>query len=59
MITELSIENFKCFQNKETFIFSKINLLTGINGRGKSSLLQSMLLLSQTFNAKKNPQHLC
>lgn len=58
MIKEVSIKNFKCFENEEKFHFSKLNLLTGINGRGKSSLLQSLLLISQTFIKKKNPQQL-
>jgi predicted ATPase len=58
MIKEVSLENFKCFENKEKFYFSKLNLLTGINGRGKSSLLQSLLIISQTFTKKKNPQQL-
>lgn len=58
MITEISLENFKCFRNKETFTFSKLNLLTGINGHGKSTVLQSMLLLSQTFRKLRSPQHL-
>lgn len=48
MIKDIQIENFKCFQNSKKFEFSKLNLLTGINGRGKSSLLQSILLLSQS-----------
>jgi predicted ATPase len=48
MIKELQIQNFKCFSNSTPFEFSKINLLTGINGRGKSSLLQSFLILSQS-----------
>lgn len=48
MIKELQIQNFKCFSNSIPFEFSKINLLTGINGRGKSSLLQSFLILSQS-----------
>ena len=48
MIKELQIQNFKCFRSSNSFEFSKINLLTGINGRGKSSLLQSMLILSQS-----------
>jgi predicted ATPase len=56
MIKDVSIENFKCFENEEKFHFSKLNLLTGINGRGKSTLLQSLLLISQTFIKKKNPQ---
>jgi predicted ATPase len=58
MIKEVSIKNFKCFENEVNFHFSKLNLLTGINGRGKSSLLQSLLLISQTFIKKKNPQQL-
>lgn len=58
MITEISIDNFKCFNNNETFTFSKLNLLTGINGRGKSTLLQSMLLLSQTLRQMNTPQRL-
>lgn len=48
MIKELKIQNFKCFQHAKTFEFSKLNLLTGVNGRGKSSLLQAFLILSQS-----------
>lgn len=48
MITSLEIKNFKCFKELTKFNFSKLNLLTGINGRGKSSVLQSLLLLSQS-----------
>ena len=48
MIKALQIQNFKCFQKSKPFEFSKLNLLTGINGRGKSSLLQTLLLLSQS-----------
>lgn len=52
MIKELQIQNFKCFQDSPQFSFEKLNLLTGINGRGKSSLLQTFLILSQS--ARKN-----
>jgi predicted ATPase len=48
MIKEIQIQNFKCFQQSRRFEFSKLNLLTGINGRGKSSLLQCFLVLSQS-----------
>jgi len=54
MINEISIQNFKCFQTDTKFKFSKINLLTGINGRGKSSLLQAILLLSQSARKNEN-----
>lgn len=53
MIKGLQIQNFKCFRDSPFFSFSKLNLLTGINGRGKSSLLQAFLILSQS--ARKNP----
>src|SRR3989339_911008 len=49
MIISTKLKNFKGFQNEITFPVSKINLLTGINGRGKSSFLQSILLLRQSI----------
>lgn len=48
MLTSISLQNFKCYKDKTTFPLSKINLLTGINGKGKSTFLQSMLLFKQT-----------
>lgn len=55
ILSSITVENFKVFKNETTFPLSKINLLTGINGRGKSSLLQTILLLRQSF---KNETHL-
>jgi predicted ATPase len=49
MIQTISVKNFKIFKNKTTFPLSKLNLLTGINGRGKSSFLQSLLLIHQSY----------
>lgn len=48
MIRKLQINNFKCFRSSPEFEFSKINLLTGINGRGKSTVLQAILVVSQS-----------
>jgi predicted ATPase len=39
MFNEIKLTNFKCFQGEVAFPLSKINLLTGINGRGKSSFI--------------------
>lgn len=47
MLEYISFDNFKCLSNK-TFALSKINLFTGYNGRGKSSVMQMLLLLSQS-----------
>ena len=54
MIKEISLKNFKCFKEETVFPLSKINLLTGINGRGKSTLLQSLLLMRQTIEHNVN-----
>ena len=49
MIKQLKIENFKCFDAETTFDLSKVNLFVGYNGRGKSSVIQSFLLLCQSI----------
>ncbi|MBF0136114.1 MAG: DUF3696 domain-containing protein [Magnetococcales bacterium] len=54
MPTHLTIRHFKCF-NRETFHFRNLNLLTGINGTGKSSVLQAMLLFRQSFEMGISP----
>lgn len=49
MIEKISIENFKLFSACTTFTgLKKVNILTGVNGRGKSSFLQSMLVPAQS-----------
>lgn len=51
MIDHISLTNFKLFKEKTEFDgLKKINLLTGVNGRGKSSFLQSMLLIKQSLD---------
>ncbi|MCQ2301209.1 MAG: DUF3696 domain-containing protein [Bacteroidales bacterium] len=52
MITEIRLQNFKCFGQETTFKFSKINVLYGKNGRGKSTTMQPLLLLSQNARRK-------
>lgn len=48
MITKLEISNFK--SHKHTFIhLGHLTVLTGINGCGKTSVIQSLLLLRQSF----------
>lgn len=48
MISGLELVNFKCFQ-KQHIQFRNATLLTGLNGAGKSSVIQSMLLLRQSW----------
>ena len=50
MINKLTINNFKIHSNTELEL-SNLNILTGINGVGKSSVFQSLLLLRQSYEA--------
>lgn len=48
MIKEIRVKNFKCFE-KISVNFKELNLFTGINGMGKSTLIQAILLFRQTY----------
>lgn len=48
MIHSLKLENFKCFQ-EQSLQFKSLTLLSGLNSTGKSSVLQSLLLLRQSY----------
>jgi len=47
MLKGLVLENFKCFDEIK-LKFSTVNILTGLNGMGKSTVMQSILLLGQS-----------
>jgi predicted ATPase len=47
MLSSLTLKNFKCFE-KQTFSFRNLTMLTGLNSAGKSTVLQTMLLLRQS-----------
>lgn len=49
MISEIQLHNFKCF-NDERVRVAPLTFLSGINGMGKSSIIQSLLLLRQSRN---------
>lgn len=48
MIRQLTLKNFKCFQGSFDFDLAPLTLLAGVNGVGKSSLLQALLLVRQS-----------
>ena len=52
MLTHIQLENFKCFQSLPLDC-APLNLLTGINGTGKSSVLQILLLLRQSIETRE------
>lgn len=47
MIRELAVKNFKCFESLKLEL-KPLNILMGLNGMGKSTILQSLLLLRQS-----------
>ena len=49
-LESLKIQNFRCFNNLEMNGFSKINVLLGENNSGKTSVLESIFLLSGMSN---------
>ncbi|PTV62577.1 AAA family ATPase [Pseudomonas putida] len=50
MIHSLTLENFKCF-NQANFKLAPLTVFCGANSAGKSTALQTLLLLKQSFNA--------
>lgn len=52
MLTDLSLVNFKAFQNLNGMKLKPITIICGANSCGKSSIMQSLLLLKQTFESK-------
>jgi predicted ATPase len=48
VLNKLTITNFKCF-TKMAIPFNNLTVLAGINGSGKSTIIQSLLLLRQSY----------
>lgn len=47
-LSSIHLKNFKCFQDVDIGM-SGLTILTGLNGMGKSSVIQAILLLRQSF----------
>lgn len=48
MIHQLHLQNFKCFED-QIFGLKPLTVLSGLNSTGKSSVLQALLLLRQSY----------
>lgn len=55
MIRRLALRNFKCFLSQQ-LDFRNLTLLSGLNGMGKSTVLQSLLLLRQSYKQGALPE---
>ena len=49
MINKVTLEGFKCFGKRTIFPLSQVSVLTGLNGRGKSTLIQAILSTAQSL----------
>ena len=58
MLTNITLENFKAFQKLDDLKIKPIIILCGTNSCGKSSILQSILLLKQTLESQDLKQNL-
>ncbi len=56
MLHHITLKNFKCFDELRLNL-KNLTLITGINGAGKSSIVQALLLLRQTNDDKKIDLH--
>lgn len=53
MLDTIRLRNFKCFEDSKVIELSRINVFTGYNGAGKSSVFQSILLLAQSVESNE------
>lgn len=57
MINSLNVKNFKSILEQD-FKFKNLNVLTGLNGSGKSSVLQILALMKQSLNYNSSGEKL-
>lgn len=57
MISNIVLENFKCFKSLSLNL-SGLNVFAGVNGMGKSTIIQSLLLLKQSHQQGFLPHHI-
>lgn len=55
MISRIVVEGFKSIRDEVDVEFAPLTILAGANSSGKSSLMQPLLLLKQTFEASYDP----
>ncbi len=52
MLSSIKLDNFKCFQHLDLNC-RPLNLLCGLNGMGKSSVIQALLVIRQSFETRE------
>ncbi|TYA02198.1 AAA family ATPase [Vibrio cholerae] len=54
MLKKISLSNFKAFEEMKELEIKNLTVVVGRNSCGKSSLMQSLLLLKQTLDSQSN-----
>lgn len=57
-ISKIGFNNFRVFDQVTEFDLSRINILTGTNGSGKSSIFKGLMLLFESLKRSKSFQNL-
>ena len=52
MVNSINLTNFKCFSDAKNIDLKPLTILCGTNSSGKSSVIQSILLLKQSFESQ-------
>lgn len=58
MVREISLKNFKCFE-EISLQLGLLNVFSGLNGMGKSTIIQSLLLIQQSQQQGYLPRQIC
>ncbi|WP_216352558.1 AAA family ATPase [Aquaspirillum sp. LM1] len=58
MFTTLYLQNFKAWKDTGEIVLKPVTMLLGTNSSGKSTLIQSLLLLKQTAQSPDRTVHL-
>jgi len=49
MLKSIRLRNFKCFEDSKDLELSPLTVFCGTNSSGKTTIIQSLLMLKQTF----------
>lgn len=58
MLKSISLENFKCFKHMKLDLCN-LNVFSGLNGMGKSTTIQALLLLQQSYQQGYLKEMIC
>lgn len=51
MLKSISLENYKCFEKLQDLEIAPLTVLCGVNSSGKSSIINSLLMLKQSYES--------